>query len=325
MQNKVLVRVVLLAIFVILIPVVGSTWGNEGHVAINRVAAQKLPADMPAFLKNAESHLGYMGPEPDRWREKSEAALKYSQEPDHFMDMELVDWMAKLPPDRYLFIREVYAHRYADAKNATPEMYPEKIGLLPYATIEMYDRLKVSFREYRKAQKESRSTADAEAAAAHYAGWLGHYVADGSNPLHTTVKYNGWVGPNPNNYDTERTIHWRMEGPFVGRNMAKLEFASLVNAPKKLNDPFNDFLAYMRESNSLVEQVYQLDKQCGWEGDGTAESREFIRKRLAAGAQMLANLWYTAWVESAVEPEPYRGERTTPKKCEPTAKTTGAK
>jgi hypothetical protein len=310
----------MVVVVILFIPILAITWGNEGHMAVNRAAAAKLPADMPAFLKNASDHLAYMGPEPDRWREKLEAPLKYSQEPDHFMDMELVDWMAKLPPDRYLFIKAVYEHRAADPKNATPEMIPEKIGLLPYATIEMYDRLKVSFREYRKAQKEGRPTTDAEAAAIHYAGWLGHYVADAANPLHTTVKYNGWVGPNPNNYDTAHTIHWRMEGPFVGRNMAKLDFASLVTAPKKLNDPFNDFIAYMRESQSHVEEVYQLDKKCGWEGEGTPESREFIRKRLAAGAQMLADMWYTAWVESAVEPEPYRGgggDRPAPKNCEP--------
>jgi hypothetical protein len=318
MRNS--VRVLIVIVVILFIPILAITWGNEGHMAVNRAAAAKLPADMPAFLKNAADHLAYMGPEPDRWREKLENPLKYSQEPDHFMDMELVDWMTKLPPDRYLFIKAIYEHRAADPKNATPEMYPEKIGLLPYATIEMYDRLKVSFREYRKAQKEGRSTADAEATAIHYAGWLGHYVADAANPLHTTIKYNGWVGPNPNNYDTGHTIHWRMEGPFVGRNMAKLDFASLVTAPKKLNDPFNDFVAFMRESQSHVEEVYQLDQKCGWEGEGTPESREFIRKRLAAGAQMLADMWYTAWMESAVEPEAYRGgggERTAPKNCEP--------
>lgn len=317
-------RIFIVALVILFIPIIASTWGNEGHIAINRAAAQKLPADMPPFLKNSVDHLAYMGPEPDRWREKSEAPLKYSQEPDHFMDMEYVDWMKTLPPDRYLFIKAIYEHRAADPKNATPEMMPEKIGLLPYATIEMYDRLKVSFREYRKAQKEGRSTADAEAAAIHYAGWLGHYVGDASNPLHTTIKYNGWVGPNPNNYDTAHTIHWRMEGPFVGRNLAKLDFASLVKAPTRLNDPFNDFIAYMRVTQGQVEEVYRLDQKCGWEGEGTAESREFLRERLAAGAQMLANMWYTAWLESAVEPEPYRGggDRPTPKKCEP-VKATG--
>jgi hypothetical protein len=198
-------------------------------------------------------------------------------------------------------------------------MYPEKIGFLPYETMEVYGRLKVAFREYRKAQKEGRSTADAEANAIYYAGWLGHYVADGSNPLHTTVKYNGWVGENPNGYDTGKTIHWRMEGPFVGRNMAKLQFGDLVTPAKKLDNPFDDFVAYLRTSQKEVEKVYQLDKKCGFDGVGTEESRDFIRHRLAAGAQMLADMWYTAWVESAVEPPPYRppaGEKAAVRKCE---------
>jgi hypothetical protein len=34
-------------------------------------------------------------------------------------------------------------------------------------------------------------------------------------------------------------------------------------------------------------------------GAGTAESREFTAERLAAGASMLRDMIYTAWVESA--------------------------
>jgi hypothetical protein len=54
----------------------------------------------------------------------------------------------------------------------------------------------------------------------------------------------------------------------------------------------------LQSSNRLVERCYQLDKDGGFTGAGTAQSREFIRQRLAAGAQMLVNMWYTAWVES---------------------------
>ena len=62
-------------------------WGNEGHTYINRVAAQKLPSDVPLFLRRAVSELAYLGPEPDRWRENSEPALKIAQAPDHFIDL----------------------------------------------------------------------------------------------------------------------------------------------------------------------------------------------------------------------------------------------
>jgi len=43
---------------------------------VNQVAAEKLPPDVPAFLRNATSELAYLGPEPDRWREDSDAAPK---------------------------------------------------------------------------------------------------------------------------------------------------------------------------------------------------------------------------------------------------------
>jgi hypothetical protein len=62
-------------------------WGKEGHTAINRVAAEKIPASMPRFLHSAVAEIAYLGPEPDRWRSPSEFSLKNAQEPDHFIDL----------------------------------------------------------------------------------------------------------------------------------------------------------------------------------------------------------------------------------------------
>jgi hypothetical protein len=129
---------------------------------------------------------------------------------------------------------------------------------------------------------------------------MGHYVADGSQPLHTTIRYNGWVGPNPNGYTTQHEIHAQFETAYVGANISAKDFAGLVHAPEKLDDPFNGYVAYLRESNTLVERVYALEKAGGFREKGTPEAFDFTSHRLAAGAQMLLNLWYTAWMESAV-------------------------
>src|SRR5271169_1330008 len=83
--------VCLLAIAVLISP--AWPWGNEGHSAICRVAAEKLPPNVPAFLRKAEAQLAYLGSEPDRWRQTSELALKRAQEPDHFIDLEMVEGM----------------------------------------------------------------------------------------------------------------------------------------------------------------------------------------------------------------------------------------
>src|ERR1700761_6165974 len=85
-----------------------AAWGNEGHTYINRVAAQKIPASMPLFLRQAVVEIAYLGPEPDRWRSASEFALKNAQEPDHFIDLERVSWLDPLPPGRYEFYRKLY-------------------------------------------------------------------------------------------------------------------------------------------------------------------------------------------------------------------------
>lgn len=279
-------------------------WGNEGHMAINRAAALSLPSGMPAFLKNSADYIAYLGPEPDRWREKMELTLKLAQEPDHFIDLERVEGMT-LPPDRYSFYRDLYSKREQMPEHPDT-LLPEKVGLQPYATIEVYERLVVAFREYRHALRDGKSPEFAERDAAFYAGWLGHYVADGANPLHTTVNYNGWTGPNPNGYTTANNVHWKIEGPFIAANLKSLSFDDLMTGPpRKLDKPFDDYMAYLRNSNTLVEKCYQLEKAGGFENAGTPQSREFIRQRMAAGAQMLRDMWYTAWMDSAVDPPPY--------------------
>ncbi len=279
-------------------------WGNEGHTAINRVAAEKSPASMPRFLRRAVVEIAYLGPEPDRWRSPTEFGLKNSQEPDHFIDLERVSWLDPLPRGRYEFYRKLYEKRAATPDN--PDEYlPERVGLQPYITMEVYGRLKAAFREYRQRLAAHQPTQAVQQAIIFYAGWLGHYVADASQPLHTTIQYNGWVGPNPNGYTTQHSIHAQFETAYVAANITDKDFAGLVKSPERLEDPFAAYIAYLKQSNGLVENVYALEKAGGFAGKGSPAAFDFTTQRLAAGSQMLLNLWYTAWLESAV-PVPER-------------------
>ncbi len=112
-----------------------AAWGNEGHIYINRVAAQKIPAAMPRFLRRAAVEIAYLGPEPDRWRNPAEFALKNAQEPDHFIDLERVSWLDPLPAGRYEFYRKLYEKRAATPDHAD-DYLPERVGLQPYITME---------------------------------------------------------------------------------------------------------------------------------------------------------------------------------------------
>jgi hypothetical protein len=176
--------------------------------------------------------------------------------------------------------------------------------------------LKAAFREYRQLRATHQPTAAVQQAIIFYAGWLGHYVADGSQPLHTTIQYNGWVGPNPNGYTTEHKIHAQFETVYVAANITAKDFSGLVKNPERIDDPFTRYIAYLKQSNSLVEDVYKLEKAGGFTGKGSPEAFDFTTHRLAAGSQMLLDLWYTAWLESAV-PLP---ERTTTPAAAPATK-----
>ncbi len=277
-------------------------WGNEGHSYVNRVAVQKIPATMPTFLRRAAVEIAYLGPEPDRWRNPAEFALKNAQEADHFIDLERVSWLNPLPAGRYEFYRKLYEKRAVTSDHAD-DYLPEHVGLQPYITMEVYGRLRAAFREYRSLQAARKPTQAVQQAIIFYAGWLGHYVADGAQPLHTTIQYNGWVGPNPNGYATDRGIHALFETTYVAANITANDFAPLVKRPTRLSDPFHDYLGYLNSSHDLVENVYALEKQGGFTGKGSKEAFDFTTRRLAAGSQMLLNLWYTAWLESA-QPRP---------------------
>jgi len=284
----------------VLMPSLCLAWGDDAHVYINQVAAQKIPVSMPKFLRDAAVRLAYLGPEPDRWKDETEYALKNAQAPDHYINLEKLHEFAELPTGRHEFYSLLYEKRCNETQDRD-HWLPERVGLLPYATIEIYERLKVAFRNYRYYKNSNRPTQILEQDIVFYAGWLGHYVADGAQPLHTTIRYDGWIGENPHRYTTEPGIHAEFETYFVSRNIVPQDFAHLVGAPVRLKNPFSDFVQYLKRSNALVETVYQLEKAGGFRDNGTPESLKFTEARLAAGSQMLLNLWYTAWVDSGAE------------------------
>jgi hypothetical protein len=188
-------------------------WGNKGHTMINRLAAESLPADMPAFIRTPEAinEIAYLGPEPDRWRSRAEPELNAAQAPDHFIDIEYADLIGTLPRQRYQYIAALYAYIAAHPDRAA-DLRPERVGFQPYITSEVWERLKSAMRDYRTLSAAHQDTKPVEAAILFYAGWLGHYVGDGSQPLHVTINYNGWVEKeNPNGYTTDRTIHRQFE------------------------------------------------------------------------------------------------------------------
>ena len=187
-------------------------WGKHGHRVIGDVAADIAPADMPAFFRAARAQLSYLNPEPDRWRDRAEHALDPALDdaaaPDHVIDLEM------LPAARSNGILHAPSRlAFADSLR-TLGFSASKVGILPFAILELAQRLRVEFRRWRAATDQNER-AWIEQRIINDAGILGHYVADGSNPAHTTVQYNGWVGDNPDGFTTDNHFHSRLDSYFV--------------------------------------------------------------------------------------------------------------
>lgn len=281
---------VVMALILSVIPS-SRAWGEEGHRYVNLVAAEHVPEEMPAFFRDAGKRLSFLGYEPDRWRDNKELykALQEVNAPDHFIDIDEPKEFEALPGDRY---------QYAEWLRSKGKD-PKKIGFLPYSILEGYQKMQVLFRMWRDKRNESERD-QIEQNIIYYAGVMGHYVADGSQPLHTSIHYNGWsTSLNPDLY-TREPLHWRFEGEYVKARIKPEDFSPMVKRAARLQDVFSDTMKYLFESYSKTEDLYRMDKTARWDATNTnAESKRFVTERLAAGAQMLANLWYTAWLDSA--------------------------
>jgi hypothetical protein len=299
-------------------------WNYEGHHAVNELALASLPADFGGFemtpaLKN---RIAFLAGEPDRWRNVSDLALKHVNGPDHYFDLEDIALCGltpeTLPPLRYDFVADI-----ANARTAHPEKFPtidpekdadhtrELDGFLPWAITEYYEKLKSDFatlKAMRKYGGTPEEIANAQADCIYVMGVMGHFVGDGSQPLHTTKHFNGWVGENPKGYTTKTTFHGWIDGGYfkktggikVDELVAKIVPATAIANADDDNGMFHDVVAYLVAQNKFVEPLYQMDKdgQLSGEGEKGMEGLPFLDGQLVKGGQMLGNIWLTAWVNA---------------------------
>ncbi len=305
-------------------------WDYEGHRTVNQLALAGLPEEFPAFVKApaAAERIAFLAGEPDRWRSTNELSLKHVNGPDHFLDLERLGdaglSVSELSEFRYVFTAQL-ASAHAAHPDKFPAIDPEKnkdhtrelIGYLPWSIIEYYAKLKASF-SYLRAFEQAGTPdeiANAQANVLYLMGVMGHYVGDGSQPLHTTKHHNGWVGDNPHGYTRSTSIHAWIDGGFIA--LGGLSTADLVSQARPAhilgtrptgsasdgrNPLFDEILAYLVAQNTQVEPLYQLDKASTFKpdaADGGKAGRAFIGEQLLRGGEMLSSLWLTAWKQAS--------------------------
>jgi hypothetical protein len=118
------------------------------------------------------------------------------------------------------------------------------------------------------------------------------------------MHHNGWVGDNPKGYSTDNTIHYRFENVYVRTHVQINDLLPLVGAARVIAKPREEVIAYLQASKTQLETLYELEKKETFnETTKSDEHKKFAQARLAAGAQMLRDLWWTAWVTSEAKPE----------------------
>jgi hypothetical protein len=290
-----------LALLLLLTPAGARAWGDKGHAMTGRVAARKVPKEMPAFFRKAVVELGYLCPEPDRWRDgKREPALRGAVDRDHTVKLE--ELPDPLPPHRYDFFKAMIAKPRPGGGS-----YEYKdLGFAPYAIAEHSEMLTVNFMLWRnagtKTSDERRIKRQIEQNIVHIAGLLSHFVTDTGMPLHTTIHGNGWRpdrAPNPKGF-VGKNLHGRFESDFVEQSLEEKDFEPLVGPPRARGPWLEAAMEHIRASHQHVETTYALDLEHPF-GDGgeSPAHKRFTAERLAFSSEALRDFWYTAWARSA--------------------------
>lgn len=262
-------------------------WWTGGHASITEAAAAKLPDDVPAFYRDAGKLLGHFAGDPDRWKNRTTPTLRAAEEGNHFLDLEDLEGKELPLSSRYLGAKVVY-----DLKRE-----PNKVGTLPYAIQEGYERLACAFYDFRNdANKDA-----AKMKCLVYGGALAHYTTDAVMPLHTTRNYDGIV--EAGKPTIQKGIHAKLDAFPEKFKLTADEICRGIEANPP-DDVWARTKAVLAESHTHIPKCYELDKAHAFTAP-TEESRAFVLARCKAGAQFTMDVWVAAWKKSATMPPPY--------------------
>jgi hypothetical protein len=312
------------ALQIALVPL--RAWDYEGHRMVNQLAMASLPADFPISVRQpaVAERIAFLAGEADRWRNTQGPTFKHAHAPEHFFDLEDLEPLGlatnTVSPFRYDFLMQVRTARQKNPEKFEP-IDPAKNsdhtrdlpGFLPWSINEQFLKLESAF-SYLKTFQQFGGTpeeiANARENIIYVMGVMGHFPGDAAQPLHTTKHHHGWVGPNPDRYSTNQSIHSWVDGGFIRRAEVKLEHlkpkvrpARALGMPTAGQGVFDEAMAFIGAQFALVEKTYQLDrdgKLSPNRGD-VAEGREFIGGQLLKGGQFLGDLWLTAWQSAPVD------------------------
>jgi hypothetical protein len=258
-----------------------AVWWSGGHESIAEAAAARLPDDVPAFFRRGGKLLAHFSVDPDRWKNREARFLRRAEEGNHYLDLEDLDGKDLPGTNRFDGQKLIYLELKKE---------PYRVGLLPYAILENYERLMVGFYDHRHMPNNEAVPMKCLVAG----GVLSHYTADAAMPLHTTRDYDG--RPRPGGGYEQKGIHAKIDA-FPEKNGIGPEEITRGLEAKVIDDVWGHVMRFIAESHTHVGRCYELDAAGAFDNP-TDGSRGLVLARCRAGAQLTLDLWYTAWVKS---------------------------
>src|SRR5262245_54450147 len=218
-------------------------WWSGGHETIVDAAAARLPDEVPVFFRRGGKELAHFSVDPDRWKNRELGFLRRAEEGNHFLDSEDLDGKPLPGTHRFDAMKMIYGELKKD---------PNRVGLLPYAIMEYYEKLAAGFADYRRDQKNPAIPMKCLV----YGGVLAHYTRDAAMPLHTTRDFDG--RPQPDGTLKQKGIHAKLDG-FPEKNGIKPEEVCRGLEAKKIDDVWAHVMKFIEESRTHVPKCYELD------------------------------------------------------------------
>jgi len=267
-------------------------WGMVAHAIVTRQATRLLPSALRPFFAANEKNLVLFSNEPD-----AKAEIDPAERPNHFLDLDAFDQppFANVPLDEKAFVEKY-------GKDA------EKDGRLPWAAGDSYRALVKAFadRDYDAILKS--------------AGYVAHYVADSTMPLHATKNYKGQDSGNVifEGGALDRHVHVRFEIGMIEtyRQTVEARVAEKLAKAHKVTDPAGESFVLLAVSYNFIEPILAADREFLKEGQPVTPQYYagmygrvggLAVKQMALAATEVASYWQSAW-EEAGSPNLVAGE-----------------
>jgi hypothetical protein len=250
-------------------------WGTEGHRIINMNGARSLPFSMLRF-RDVDYFFADHASDVDRRKVRDEEET-FRQ----FIELERYpEFYARTLPTELLELQKKYGEESVRLN-----------GYLPYLVLSMYDSLQRTMKA-----RDWNGTLSA-------ATDLGHYIADLTMPLNTTMNYDGQLTKN-------NGIKWRYEIELMNRYYNQVNFKRIE--PRKFDnpkaDPVNRTFSLLSKSHARVSAILRADTAAfriakrnynsTYYSALWKETGKFTNELMQEGADLFAAMVFNAWLNA---------------------------